>query len=189
MHESNQQFDEKSFKQSAGASITGFANGVLTQDLIDQGFTRDAAAKACLDYVNYVQLGQDPNEDPYTTGLELWNVGKKKKALSKLRLAAREGNVDAMLLVAKGVEEKYDEDLAEPWYKLASANGSQEAKKYLEDLKNLSEDDDDSYDEDDLEEEDEETSSTGTGSKFCTNCGTARIGQAKFCTNCGTSIA
>lgn len=188
MHESNQQFDEKSFKQSAGASITGFANGVLNQDLIDQGFTRDAAAKACLDYVNYVQLGQDPNEDPNTAGLELWNVGKKKKALSKLRLAAREGNVDAMLLVAKGVEDKFGVDLAKPWYRLATANGNLEAEEYLMDLEQGHWDNEDNED-DEFDEDTEDPTPGNSGSKFCINCGTARQGQAKFCTNCGTAIA
>ena len=188
MHESNQQFDEKSFKQSAGASITGFANGVLNQDLIDQGFTRDAAAKACLDYVNYVQLGQDPNEDPNTAGLELWNVGKKKKALSKLRLAAREGNVDAMLLVAKGVEDKFGVDLAKPWYRLANANGNLEAEEYLMDLEQGHWDNEDNED-DEFDEDTEDPTPGNSGSKFCINCGTARQGQAKFCTNCGTAIA
>ena len=188
MHETNQQFDKKSFKQSAGACITGFANGVLTEDLIEQGFTRDAAAKACLDYMKYVQLGQDPHEDAYAAGLELWNEGKKSKALSKLRIAAREGNVDAMLLVAQGVQEKFGEELALPWYRLASANGSQEAEEYSMDHENGSGGDDDDEDEE-LDEDTDESTSTSSESKFCTNCGTARQGMANFCTNCGTAIA
>lgn len=188
MHETNQQFDEKSFKQSAGACATGFANGVLTQELLDQGFTRDAAAKACLDYMKYVQLGQDPNEDPYAAGLELWNSGKKRRALSKLRLAAREGNVDAMLLVAKGVEDKFGVDLAKPWYRLATANGNLEAEEYLMDLEQGHLDDED-YEDEEFDDDAEEPTPASSESKFCINCGTARQGQAKFCTNCGTAIA
>jgi tetratricopeptide (TPR) repeat protein len=190
MHETNQQFDKDSFKQSAGACITGFANGVLTPDLIEQGFTRDAAAKACLDYMKYVQLGQDPNEDAYAAGLELWNEGKKSKALSKLRIAAREGNVDAMLLVAQGVQEKFGEDLALPWYRLASANGSQEAEEYIMDSENSSwGDDDDDTEDEEIDDDTEEPTLDNSESRFCTNCGTARQGLAKFCTNCGTAIA
>jgi hypothetical protein len=175
-----QKFDPKNFKQSAGASITGFANGVLTQELLDYGLTRDAAAKAALDYFYYVQLGQDPNEDPYTAGLELWNANKKKEALSKLRLASRQGNVDAMFLVAEGVAGLYNQDLAFPWYRLASANGNQEAYEFLHDW------DEDDEDYDDEDGEDESPSNSGAG--FCTNCGTARSGAAKFCTNCGTAF-
>jgi hypothetical protein len=184
MHESNQQFDVKSFKQSSGASITGFANGILTQELIDLGFTRDAAAKACLDYFNYVQQGNDPDEDPYEAGLEFWNAGKMRKALSKLRIAARAGNVEAMLLVAKGVQEEFDQDLALPWYRLASANGNLEAEEFLMDVEKEYEDDDD-YEDD----EEDEQPPADLGPRFCTNCGTAREGSSKFCTNCGTAIA
>lgn len=185
MHESNQQFDVKSFKQSSGACITGFANGILTQELIDLGFTRDTAAKACLDYFNYVQMGNYQDEDPYEAGLEFWNAGKMRKALSKLRIAARAGNVEAMLLVAKGVQEKFGEDLALPWYRLASANGSQEADEYIMDSENDSLDDDEDYEDD----EDQEQPTADLGPRFCTNCGNAREPGAKFCTNCGTAIA
>jgi hypothetical protein len=184
MHESKQVFSEESFKQSSGATITGFTNGVLSQEFIDMGFTRDPAAKACLDYFNYVQMGQDPNEDAYEAGLALWNAGKKRKALSKLRIAAREGNVDAMLLVAKGVEKKFGEELAMPWYRLASANGNLEAEEYIMDSEQSTWDDD----EDDEENENEEQAPADLGTKFCTNCGNAREGSAKFCTNCGTAI-
>jgi tetratricopeptide (TPR) repeat protein len=184
MHESNQQFDVKSFKQSSGASITGFANGILTQELIDLGFTRDAAAKACLDYFNYVQQGNDPDEDPYEAGLEFWNAGKMRKALSKLRIAARAGNVEAMLLVAQGVQQKFGQDLALPWYRLASANGNLEAEEFLMDVEQEYEDDDD-YEDD----EEDEQPPADLGPRFCTNCGTAREGSSKFCTNCGTAIA
>ena len=177
-----QKFDPKNFEQSAGASITGFANGVLTQELLDYGLTRDAAAKAALDYFYYVQLDQDPNEDPYTVGLELWNAKKKKKALSKLRLASRQGNVDAMYLVAQGVEELYGEDLAMPWYRLTRANGNQAAEEFLENYEN------DDWDEDDEDYDDEDESPSNSGAGFCTNCGTARSGTAKFCTNCGTAF-
>jgi TPR repeat protein len=175
-----QKFDPRNFEQSAGASITGFANGVLTQELLDNGLTRDAAAKAALDFFHYVQLGEDPNEDPYTVGLELWNAKKKKKALSKLRLASRQGNVDAMYLVAEGVAGLYDQDLALPWYRLASANGNQEATEFLHDL--------DESDEDYDYEDDNDGSASNSGAGFCTNCGTARSGAAKFCTNCGTKM-
>jgi hypothetical protein len=189
MHESNQQFDVKSFKQSSGASITGFANGVLTQELIDLGFTRDAAAKACLDYVNYVQLGKDPNEDPYEAGLEFWNAGKMRKALSKLRIAARSGNVEAMLLVAQGVQEKFGQELALPWYRLASANGNLEAEEFLMDVEQGHADDDE-YDDEDYDDADEDSTeeTTASESRFCTNCGQARVGADKFCGNCGTAI-
>lgn len=187
MHESDQQFDVKSFKQSSGASITGFANGVLTQELADLGFTRDAAAKACLDYFNYVQQGNDPDEDPYEAGLEFWNAGKMRKALSKLRIAARAGNVEAMLLVAQGVQQKYGQDLALPWYRLASANGNLEAEEFLMDVEQEYDDDDD-YDEDYEDDDDQEQPTADLGPRFCTNCGNAREGTAKFCTNCGTAI-
>lgn len=186
MHESKQVFSKESFKQSSGASITGFANGVLTQEIIDMGFTRDAAAKACLDYFNYVQMGHDSNEDPYAAGLAFWNAGKKRKALNKLRIAARSGNVDAMLLVAKGVEEKFGEDLALPWYRLAAANGNLEAEEYISDSEQSTWDDDDDDYED--EDEDEEPTFDDSGARFCVNCGSAREGSAKFCTNCGTAF-
>ena len=187
MHESNRQFDAKDFKQSSGASITGFANGILTQELIDLGFTRDAAAKACLDYFNYVQQGNDPDEDPYEAGLEFWNAGKMRKALSKLRIAARAGNVEAMLLVAQGVQQKFGQDLALPWYRLATANGNLEAEEFLMDVEQEYNDDDD-YDEDYEEDEDQEQPTADLGPRFCTNCGSAREAGAKFCTNCGTAI-
>jgi hypothetical protein len=185
MHESKQVFSEESFEQSRGACITGFANGVITQELTDLGFTRDAAAKACLDYMMYVQLGQDPNEDPYQAGLELWNAGKKFKSLGKLRIAARSGNVEAMLLVAKGVQRQFGQDRALPWYRLATANGNLEAEEFLMDLEQGTryKDLDDEYAEDD------ENSSAELGSRFCINCGNAREGGAKFCTNCGSAIA
>ena len=185
MYAKKQKFDPNDFEQSAGATITGFADGVLTQELLDDGLTRDAAAKAALDYFYYVQLGQDPNEDPYAVGLELWNAKKKKKALSKLRLASRQGNVDAMYLVAQGVEELYDEGLAMPWYRLASANGNQEAEEFVENHENTDWDEDEE-DYDDEDSDDESSSSTGSG--FCTSCGTGRSGAAKFCTNCGTAF-
>jgi TPR repeat protein len=178
-----QKFDPKNFKQSAGATITGFANGVLTQELLDYGLTRDAAAKAALDYFYYVQQGQDPNEDPYTAGLELWNANKKREALSKLRLASRQGNVDAMYLVAQGVEDLYDEELALPWYRLARANGHEDANEYLKDYVSNSWDDDE-Y----VEDSDDGESQSSTGSGFCIYCGTPKSGVAKFCTNCGTAI-
>jgi TPR repeat protein len=179
----DQKFDPKNFKQSTGATITGFANGVLTQELLDYGLSRDASAKAALDYFYFVQQGQDPNEDPYTVGLELWNANKKREALSKLRLASRQGNVDAMYLVAQGVEELYDEELALPWYRLARANSHEGAKEYLNEYGNNSWEDDE-YDED----SDENESPSSTGSGFCTNCGTPKLGVAKFCTNCGTAF-
>lgn len=184
MHVSKQEFSEESFTQSIGACITGFANGVITQELGDLGFTRDAAAKACLDYVMYVQLGQDPDEDPYEAGLALWNSGKKLKSLSKLRMAARYGNVEAMLLVAKGVHRKHGQDRALPWYRLATANGSLEAEEFLMDFEQGTR-----YKDSDHEYEDGDEHSSGeVGSKFCINCGSAREGTAKFCIHCGTAI-
>lgn len=185
MHESDQVFSKESFKQSTGACITGFANGILTQELIDLGFTRDAAAKACLDYFNFVQMGKDPDEDPYAAGLSFWNAGKKSKALDKFRIAARSGNVDAMLLVAKGVEDKFGQERSMPWYRLAAAFGNNEAEDYIADAQDSSWDDYEGEDEDD---DAEELVSATSVTRFCTNCGSARAGQAKFCTNCGSAI-
>ena len=114
---------------------------------------------------------------------------KKSKGLSKLRSAAREGNVDAMLLVAQGVQDTFGEELALPWYRLASANGSQEAEEYIMDSENSSwGDDDDDYEDEEIDDDTEEPTPNNSESKFCINCGTARQGQAKFCTNCGTAI-
>jgi TPR repeat protein len=174
MYVKKQKFDPNYFEQLTGASITAFTNGVFTGRMLNLSASRDAAAKAALDYFYYVQLGQDPNEDTYNVGLELWNANKKKEALSKLRLASRQGNVDAMYLVAQGVEELYGEDLAMPWYRLASANGHEDAQEHLDDYGS------NSWDDDELP--------TNTGAGFCTNCGTARSGTAKFCTNCGTAF-
>ena len=104
-----------------------------------------------------------------------------------------------MYLVAQGVEELYDEDLAMPWYRLASANGNQEAEEFVENHEN-NDWDEDEEDYDDEDSDDESSSSTGSGfctscgtgrsgaAKFCTNCGTGRSGAAKFCTNCGTAF-
>ena len=107
-----------------------------------------------------------------------------RKALSKLRIAARAGNVEAMLLVAQGVQQKFGQDLALPWYRLASANGNLEAEEFLMDAEQEYEDDDD-YEDD----EEDEQPPADLGPRFCTNCGTAREGSSKFCTNCGTAIA
>ena len=98
--------------------------------------------------------------------------------------------MDAMLLVAQGVQEKFGEDLALPWYRLASVNGSQEAEEYIMDSENSSwGDDDDDYEDEELDDDTEEPTPNNSESRFCTNCGTARQGVAKFCTNCGTAIA
>lgn len=195
MSESKQVFDQSSFNQSIGASITGFANGVLNEELIDLGFTRDAAAKACLDYYNYVQRKQDPDEDPYEAGLVLWDAGKRGKALTYLRAAARAGNAHAMLLVAQGVETEFNRALSFPWYRLAAANGISEATNYHAYLdQNSWDDDDEEYDGDDYEDDDndnedsEDQDSDASEVKFCTNCGAAIEGFAKFCTSCGKVI-
>lgn len=185
MYAQDQKFDPKNFEQSAGASMTGFANGILTQQLLDYGLTRDAAAKAALDYFYYVQLGQDPNEDPYTVGRDLWDAKKKKQALSKLRLASRQGNVDAMYLVAQGIAQLYGEELALPWYRLASANGHKQAQEYLVNSEVLEWDEDDG---DFADEEDDDESPSNSSHGFCTDCGTARTGAARFCINCGNAF-
>lgn len=186
MADNNQQFDEDSFLQSSGACVTGFANGIVTGRLLELGLTRDAAAKACYDYVQYVLFGNDPEEDPFQAGLALWNSNKKRDALRKLRIAARQGNADAILLVARGVEELFSSSLAMPWYRLALANGKAEAQHSIDEYEN-------GYDEDyDDDEEGEDYGSAATptpsGPKFCTNCGSAREGESKFCTNCGVAF-
>jgi hypothetical protein len=89
-----------------------------------------------------------------------------------------------MLLVAQGVQQKFGQDLALPWYRLASANGNLEAEEFLRDVEQEYEDDDD-YEDD----EEDEQPPADLGPRFCTNCGTAREGSSKFCTNCGTAIA
>lgn len=180
MYDTKQELGVDSFEQSAGGSVTGFANGIMSKDLIDMGFSRDAAAKACYDYMMYVQLGRDPQEDFFATGLALWEQGKRKEALKKLRVSAREGNSDAMWLVAQAVDEMYDEDLALPWYKLAAANGSSEAKNHVVRLESSDWEDDDS--------ESESEKSSESEARFCTDCGSPREVQAKFCTNCGTAF-
>lgn len=180
MSDNNQQFGESNFLQSSGACVTGFANGIVTGRLLELGLTRDAAAKACYDYVHYVLLGNDPNEDAFEAGLAPWNSNKRKDALRKFRVAARQGNAEAMLLVAKGVQELFSSSLALPWYRLALANGNNEAEKFIDSIENGF----DEYYEHDEEDEDEFTP-LQSGPKFCTNCGSAREGGANFCVNCG----
>jgi tetratricopeptide (TPR) repeat protein len=186
MADNNQEFGEDSFIQSSGACVTGFANGIVTGQLLELGLTRDAAAKACYDYVHYVLFGNDPEEDPFQAGLALWNSNKKRDALRKLRIAARQGNPDAILLVARGVEELFSSSLALPWYRLALAHGKAEAEESIEEIENGFEEDNGEYNED--ENHDSLQTSAPAGPKFCTNCGTAREGQSKFCTNCGVAF-
>ena len=181
MADNNQQFGEDSFIQSSGACVTGFANGMVTGRLLELGLTRDAAAQACYDYVTYVLFGNDPKEDPFQAGLALWNANKKRDALRKLRVAARQGNADAMLLVARGVEELFSSSLALPWYRLALANGKFEAEESIDEIENGYDED---YDDED-EDYESEVAPAQSVAKFCTNCGSAREGNAKFCTNCG----
>jgi hypothetical protein len=166
LSETNQEFDLDLFEQSRGGSITGFVNGLLSNELIEMGFGRDAAAKSCLDYISFVQKRQDPDEDHFDTGLELFNQGETYIALKKLRMSAREGNPEAMLLVANGVSDLYGPELALPWFRLAAANGIQEAVDFLN-----------------------PPASVGLGAKFCTECGSARAPMAKFCVNCGNRFA
>ena len=85
-------------------------------------------------------------------------------------------------LVAEGVAGLFDQDLAFPWYRLASANGHQEAYEFLQDWN------DEDYDDEEDEDEDDDESPSNAGAGFCTNCGTARSRAAKFCTNCGTAF-
>ncbi len=186
MADNNQQFGEDSFLQSSGACVTGFANGIVTGRLLELGLTRDAAAKACYDYVQYVLFGNDPEEDPFQAGLALWNANNKRDALRKLRIAARQGNADALLLVARGVEELFSYSLAMPWYRLALANGKAEAQRSIDEYENGYDED---YDDDD-EGEDYGSAATPTpsGPKFCTSCGSAREGESKFCINCGVAF-
>lgn len=190
LYQTEEEFSLESFEQSAGGSVTGFANGVLSKDLLDMGFTRDAAAKACYDYMMYVQLGRDPQEDFYESGLELWNQGDMQEALKKLKVAAREGNSHAMWLVGQAVDELFDEGLALPWYKLAAANGSSEAQDHIDGLLDSDWDEDEDEDDDDYEaEEDYELDqSEDSAARFCTECGSPREGVSKFCTNCGTAF-
>jgi hypothetical protein len=82
------------------------------------------------------------------------------------------------------VEELYGEDLAMPWYRLARANGNEEADEFLQSYGSYDWDEDD----EDYEDEDEDESPASSGAGFCTNCGTARLTVAKFCTNCGTAF-
>lgn len=180
MADNNQQFVESDFLQSSGACVTGFANGIVTGRLLEVGLTRDAAAQACYDYVHYVLFGNDSNEDAFKAGVALWNSNNRQDALRKFRVAARLGNTEAMLLVAKGVHELFSSSLALPWYRLALANGKNEAEKFIDSIENGF----DEYSEKDQEDEEESTPSQ-SGQKFCTNCGSAREGGANFCINCG----
>jgi tetratricopeptide (TPR) repeat protein len=186
MSHKGQQFDEDSFIQSSGASVTGFANGMVTGKLLEYGLTRNAAAQAGYDYVHYVFLNNNPQEDPFEAGVALWDSGKKDKALGKLRIAAREGNAMAMLMVARGVETLYNRTLSLPWYRLALANGAVLADSEISLLrKNEESASDIEFDDDEVDEHEDDSSSAHSGSKVCTNCGSARDGDDKFCSNCG----
>lgn len=180
MSDNNQQFGESNFLQSSGACVTGFANGIVTGRLLELGLSRDAAAKACYDYVHYVLFANDPNEDAFEAGLSLLNLNKRKDALRKFRVASRQGNVEAMLLVAKGVQGLFSSSLALPWYRLALANGKTEAEKFIDSIENGVDED---YNHD--KEDEDEITPLQSGPKFCTNCGSAREGGANFCVNCG----
>lgn len=191
MSHNGQQFDEDSFIQSSGASVTGFANGMVTGKLLEYGLSRNAAAKACYDYVQYVFLYKDPEEDPFEAGVALWESGKKDKALGKLRIAAREGNAEAMLMVARGVDSFHGRGLSLPWFRLALANGAalsdSEFKRVHANSTTANYDysEHDEFDEEDFDGDEDSSSDTQTAPKFCTNCGSARDGDYKFCTNCG----
>jgi hypothetical protein len=186
MADNKQQFGEDSFIQSSGACVTGFANGIVKGRLLELGLTRDAAAQACYDYVKYVLFGNNPEEDPFQAGLALWSSNNRSGALLKLRVAARQGNSEAMLLVARGVEQLFSSRLALPWYRLALANGKSEAEQSIDEIENGSDEDYGYVDGD--EDYESQDSPAHPGPVFCTNCGSAREGNVKFCTNCGTAF-
>lgn len=162
LSETSQEIDPEIFEKSNGGCVTGFVNGVLSQELAEMGFGREASAKALFDYVRFVQLQQDPNENHFDAGLKLLKQGETLLGLKKLRVAAREGNSEAMLLVARGVAEMHGQELALPWFRLAAANGIQAAAEFLN-----------------------RPSASKSGDRFCTECGYSRELQARFCVSCG----
>jgi tetratricopeptide (TPR) repeat protein len=123
------------FNQAPAACATGFANGVLQGKSGEIGISRDAVSKAYFDYVRTQFLFIDEDYDPLSYGEDQINEeDDPEEGLKHLRVAAGEGNAEAMLRVGEVLADIGMEDEALPWLRLASANGKKKAKELLESL-------------------------------------------------------
>ena len=135
MVETNTDVDLDSFNQAPGACATGFANGALQGKSGDIGISRDAVAKAYFDYVQSQFLFIDEDYDPLAFGEDLINEEvDSEEGLKHLRVAAGQGNAEAMLRVGQVLADLGNEEEALPWLRLAQANGKKEASELLEAL-------------------------------------------------------
>lgn len=133
--ETNLDVDLDAFLQSPAACATGFANGVLQGKSGQIGISRDATSKAYFDYVRAEYLFIDEDYDPLDYGEDQINEeDEPEEGLKHLRVAAGQGNSQAMLRVGEVLADLGLEEEAVPWLRLAVANGQKKANELLQAL-------------------------------------------------------
>lgn len=166
LNDSKKSFRLDLFETHQGPVVSGFVDEYLTQELTESGLSRDLAAQGCFDYIRFVLQQEQPSVDPMKKGIELLSQGEEFLGLKSLKVAARTGNPDAMLWIANEVAELHGIELASPWYRLAAANGNEEAALVLS-----------------------STLEAAKTAAYCTQCGYPRRPGAKFCVDCGYKYA